>query len=474
VLALAAAARGANLQDMVLWGPAVNGRAILRELRAFQKLELQEYANGDPSPAQPIPGLEVAGFLISDETQHALESLDLSRLPNLRGKRIMVLSRDDIAPDYGLVRALESSGCTLEVKPGRGYTAMMAPPHDAVPPAETWASVVDFLTRVPRENFSTTLRIDQSAIPITENDAIRGTETFWTTSGPSGSIFGILSEPASNTAGDFCLLFLNPGASRHIGPNRMWVEAARRWAARGVRSFRMDFEGIGESEGELDANLASLYQGHSVEQVELAIDYLRSRVGARQFAVIGLCSGAFWGFHAAIRNPAIRGGILLNPRLFFWDPEVDRRRMLRHAVNGLTDSTAWSRLARGKIDPQRIKQTVRIMIDRFRGHRAERRRDHQIPPEAMARAWAALEKNDCHLNLVFTEGEPLLLEMEEEGQFPPQHNPRIGCIRIANGGHTFRPLWAQKVIHEVIDDGVDTILRASIAEPRKSSTATFA
>ena len=52
------------------------------------------------------------------------------------------------------------------------------------------------------------------------------------------------------------------------------------------------------------------------------------------------------------------------------------------------------------------------------------------------------------LLLGLTEGEPLLREMEEEGQMPPKSCSRVQCLRVANSGHTFRPLWAQKLAHE--------------------------
>ena len=47
---------------------------MLRELRAFGNMERIEYANGENPPEQPIPGLEIAGFLLTPETQHALEN----------------------------------------------------------------------------------------------------------------------------------------------------------------------------------------------------------------------------------------------------------------------------------------------------------------------------------------------------------------------------------------------------------------
>jgi len=38
LLALTAAARGSNLQDLILWGATASGRAMLRELRAFSNM----------------------------------------------------------------------------------------------------------------------------------------------------------------------------------------------------------------------------------------------------------------------------------------------------------------------------------------------------------------------------------------------------------------------------------------------------
>jgi len=66
------------------------------------------------------------------------------------------------------------------------------------------------------------------------------------------------------------------------------------------------------------------------------------------------------------------------------------------------------------------------------------------------------------VTLIFTEGEPLLREMEQEGQTPPQTCSRVRCLRVANGGHTFRPLWAQELAHELIDSELHKVLRESL------------
>jgi pimeloyl-ACP methyl ester carboxylesterase len=387
----------------------------------------------------------------------------------MHGRRVLILSREDLPPDQKLVSALESSGCTVEVRNGSGYGAMMAVPDEALPPIETGRAMIDFLMKASPEKHQG--RADPNGLtsePATTINDGSGTvfETIYTVERPSGSIFGILSEPGPEMRpNDWCVLFLNPGAVRHIGPNRMWVEAARRWAARGVPSLRLDLQGIGESDGEQNLDVSALYQEQLVEQVEIVMDSLRSRLGVRRFAAIGLCSGAFWAFHAAIRNPDIRAAILLNPRLFFWDPEVDRRRILRRTAGLLVDSTDWRRLARGYFSLKTFKRVTRIVLDTVRETHADAGRHFQISPEAMAHAWEALERNQSKLTLIFTEGEPLLREMEEEGHLPPPTSSRVRCTRIANCGHTFRPLWAQKMAHDLIDGELEAILRQSEPNP---------
>jgi pimeloyl-ACP methyl ester carboxylesterase len=483
MLAVSAMAQESTVQDLILWGARSNGRALLRELRAFGNMQDAEYASGVGSPTEAVPGLEIAGFFMTPETLRALEALDLSLLPVMQGKRALVLSCDDLPADAKLVRALEKSGCAVQSGTGSGYAAMMAVPHEAIAPTETAQLIVEFLTRdrpKNRNDRTTTMAatsffaehptsVSASVIPIGGRHGTRVLESTYMIESSGGSMFGVLSEPEVKTRqADCCVLFLNAGAVRHVGPNRMWVETARRWAARGITCLRLDLQSIGESDGDQNLDTPALYQDELVEQVEVAMDSLRVRTGARKFAAIGLCSGAFWAFQAAVRRPEIRGAILLNQRLFFWDPEVDRRRLLRRTVKGLIDWSDWRRLMQGEVTAGMIKDIGRAAIDRLQQHRAGAPRRLQIPADAMADAWAALERSRSRVTFVFTEGEPLLREMEEEGQMPPETIP---CIRIANSGHTFRPLWAQKIIHELIDRELSQIFGEYQPELAKNTLA---
>jgi pimeloyl-ACP methyl ester carboxylesterase len=471
LLALAAAVRGANLQDLILWGPSVSGRSVVRELRAFSKMARAEYSNGAPSPPQPMAGLEAGGFLLTPETQRDLEALEFSALPEMRRRQLLVLSRDELPADPKLIAALQSSGCVVELRTGGGYAAMMAIPEEALPPTDAGRIMIDFLERgfpaaredrVPESPSAVCLAQAMTAVTTSQGSIV---ETIYTVEARSKSLFGILSRQRHQIGNsEWCVVFLNPGAVRRTGPNRMWVEAARRLAVRGITSLRLDLQGIGESPGEANLSVASLYQDRLVEQVEAAMDSLRTNLGVQKFALVGLCSGAFWAFHAAIRNPHVRGALLLNPRLFFWDPEVDRRRLLRRTARLLTESTDWGRLMRGYVSFDSFRRVSRTVFDRFRTNRSDSGDRHQISPEGIAEAWAAIERNQNRITLIFTEGEPLLREMEEEGHLEPSANSLVRCIRLANCGHTFRPLWAQISAHDLIDRELDAVIRPSSAE----------
>lgn len=104
---------------------------------------------------------------------------------------------------------------------------------------------------------------------------------------PHGTLFGIYTPPAPDAppAGICVVWFTLPRSHR----NRMWVEGARRLAARGFSCFRFDYHGVGDSEGEsvrVDPNRP--YQGDALA----VIRHLRQCFGERRFALFGSCFDA--------------------------------------------------------------------------------------------------------------------------------------------------------------------------------------
>ena len=59
-------------------------------------------------------------------------------------------------------------------------------------------------------------------------------------------LFGILCE-AGDTGPGPSILFLSVANEHRMGPARLWVDFSRRWAAAGLRCFRIDLSSLGDS-----------------------------------------------------------------------------------------------------------------------------------------------------------------------------------------------------------------------------------
>lgn len=127
--------------------------------------------------------------------------------------------------------------------------------------------------------------------------------------GPGEALTGIVTEPAEGAEGRPAVLLLDAGILHRVGPNRMNVELARRFAASGHRVLRFDFAGIGDSPSRTDG----LPLGEGVQRdIAAALHTL----GAPRAVVMGLCSGADNALRAAYRDPRVVGATLLDPTVF--------------------------------------------------------------------------------------------------------------------------------------------------------------
>ncbi len=452
LLALQAIRQNSNFGDLVLWAPPITGRAILREFMAMDKLE----AGSSPDPSNgsdPEGTIQLVGFKMSAETRQDLASVDSRNPSRMLQRRVLILTRDGFSDDHELVYDLAAAGYSVEKVSNSGYCAMMVPPHESVTPTASLASITDFLNRGETEkpllestfcsNLSTPARAPAQCVELESGVSeccvtikISGAETF-----------GILCQPVDTPVSDTLLLLLNAGAVRHIGPNRMWVDIARRWAKHGVPSFRFDFMGVGDSNGTLPLTPLGLYGEGFFEQIATTIRTLVENRSAKNFIAIGLCSGAYWAFQAATIHPEIRSAILLNPRLFFADPEVDRRRAVHHMRASVSSSRAWHRLFNGHIKARRLKAATQAAV---RGA-FEYGDGPQIPEADMKEALNKLEHLGTRLAYIFAEGEPLLREMYDEGHLPSEDNRLFRCFCIPDASHTFHRSWAQELANSIID-----------------------
>jgi alpha-beta hydrolase superfamily lysophospholipase len=502
VVACRAALAGARIDELALWAVPSRARALVRELRAFSRMEVAHVLeDGPPENAQsgadlPAGAVAANGYLLSSETVAELEALDLSELdPDLAlAGRALILGRDGLKSDERLQTLLERAGMSVTLADGPGFGAMTVEPQEAVAPTEVFELLSAWLSSpggslAPTEpgqagttpdalGSATAQKPQESDHLHLQVSGVELRETPVFIERPDGRLFGVLTEPVGQRE-ELCAVLMNAGPQRHIGPNRMWVEIARRWAARGVTTLRLDVAGIGDSDGDAAplVRVAALYAPEYVAQARAALDALQQRGLPERTLMLGLCSGAYWSMHAALQDSRISSVVMLNPRALIWDEfsyAVRRTQELRERV--LLPST-WLKVLRGDITPARHLETARALAARAvllparaaRRVRA-RRSDVQVQAtEPIAEAFDALAVRDQRTLMLLTGKEPLTEELARKGLLDQLE--RWPTLRLVRGGtsadtHTLTPIWLQHEVHELIDEALELELARL---PRASS-----
>jgi len=110
-------------------------------------------------------------------------------------------------------------------------------------------------------------------------------------------LHGMLHRPSPEFARNVCVLLLSPGIKGRIGPHRLYLKLAERFASKGFHVLRFDFHGLGDSAGKVEHEvLADLYNsiqgGRYVHDTIDAMDWMQERNGVDRFVGSGLCGGS--------------------------------------------------------------------------------------------------------------------------------------------------------------------------------------
>lgn len=162
--------------------------------------------------------------------------------------------------------------------------------------------------------------------------------------GEGRSLVGVVCNPAEGLAGqdETGLLFLNSGLVHRVGPNRIYVDAARELASAGILTMRFDLSGVGDSEPRSDS---VPFEERSVIEIRQAMDHLEEKTGVRRFILTGICSGADNAFDVASVDSRVLGIIPID--LYSAPSTGFRLHSYRQRVLTLG---AWARLLTGKSD----------------------------------------------------------------------------------------------------------------------------
>ncbi|HEY1775838.1 MAG TPA: alpha/beta fold hydrolase [Solirubrobacteraceae bacterium] len=483
VIAVRAVALGAAIDDLVLWSVPARGSLLVREMRTFARMADAELvdtglAREEPPPPHEDPlsegDLNVAGFVLTAATIADLEALDLTELeiPAASDRRVLLLGRDSLPPDRRLRARFEELGMELSVGAGPGYDTMMVDPHLSELPSET---IADVLAWVEKGDESPSAAgsgdggdgLAESIDLVSGDSIIRETPFGFEFEGER--LVGVLTEPVSAEASDLCALLLNSGAVRHIGPQRIWVEAARRWGSLGVSTLRFDVAGVGGSDGDSAAysDRGAFQRPEFAVQVITAIDELERRGGPGRFLVGGVCSGAYWGLHSALADERIHGVLMINLLAFNWTEELGALRDTRRARALLQEREVATVLRIIATDRWRIS---RMLLTKLRGLRL-RRGDSGAQPlvNEVTTVLDGMRDRDVQMTLALSLNEPLWEDfvadglMERLAEWPNLHLERIPTME-----HVFRSPLSQRYAHATLDGALARTLASSVEPPSDS------
>jgi dienelactone hydrolase len=425
LIAYQAAAGGAAIDDLVLWGVRASGRAYVRELRAYAAVVAGEI--GDDADPRADGAIGIGGHTMSVETAEALSAISLTEasLPDPQLRRVLLVGRDAHGVDDKLQRHLAERGAAVTVLEADDYRKLMAPPELCMRPTETISASIKWLLEPAQASLepirhapAPVVRQEFASVEF-EYDGVRIRENLVELQTSAGRLVGIISEPTSDARTPHGLVIVNTGALRHTGPNRMFVEIARRAAADGVPAARFDLPGLGDSDG----TSVKTYERRAADDADsLAMlgeiyDHLQALGFADRFVATGLCLGGYLPIRAALEEKRSIGAISANAPALRWT-ETQRQRLVRELIafagpETITASPGRERLPRWLQATVNRLRSLRVVVDaRARrllgGSELLWRLDHRGGIADTARTLDQLGKTGVPMLLMFSEGDPML------------------------------------------------------------------
>jgi pimeloyl-ACP methyl ester carboxylesterase len=132
--------------------------------------------------------------------------------------------------------------------------------------------------------------------------------------GPDACLVGIATEPSGPKLDVPPVLLWNVGINHHIGPYRVFVDLARALAHAGIRSFRFDISGMGDSQPSKGDKRSDKERG--LGDIQSAIDVILRQTGQKKVILVGFCSSVDGAHQVAVRDERVAGVVYLEGYYF--------------------------------------------------------------------------------------------------------------------------------------------------------------
>jgi len=274
--------------------------------------------------------------------------------------------------------------------------------------------------------------------------------------GPDGQLVGIVSRLASSlvrsttirtsssAAPEHGFIILNAGVLHRVGPHRLHVSLARRIAALGLTSLRLDLGGIGDSIASSDA---TNFRDSAVADTRAAMTGLTEAVGARRFVLFGVCSGADNSIATALADDRVAGIVLVDPPTY-----PTRRGQLRHLRQRASNRGSVRELIRTGLDvAARELRRAAVRFNRYPID-APASEGRELPPVAMFGAQlTALADRGVRIFAVYSGIHGARYNHPDQlFELFPELRGRIDHAYFPAANHTFTELGTQAELLDVV------------------------
>ena len=456
---------------LILWAALNNGKNYIREIKLLQ-MAGETHTNTEAL-------LEAGGMGYWPQTVEEISNINLSKV-SPQARNILIIPRDEQVSDTKLYDHWKQKELNVSLETYIGSTEILIDPHLTVIPHSTIQNIVAWTTNRIKTGHTNTItqdRIHQAKTSSTfnytslvnKNQQNRIQESFFYF-GHNNNRFGILTEtPTSKDNNLPTVILSNSGANHHVGPSRLYVSIARELSLLGFRCLRIDIPGIGDSIVSNPKLENDEYISTASDEISSAIHSLDTDYKNKQYILMGLCSGAYFSFHAALdlANINIPEIILINPLTFYWDKNTSVHNSPTKEFSvwnwykkAFSRKDSWIKLLKGEIDFaslfHAIKNRVAIKLD-VKRHLLKQNPDEENTNRHQTNLGPDLTKitgNNTRIEFILAKSDPgydILVTNAKRTIRKLQKNKNIGIHFINNADHTFSKYEPRcAVIHSLV------------------------
>jgi pimeloyl-ACP methyl ester carboxylesterase len=474
LLACLASKRCQSISSLILIAPVIAGARYVRELRTIEFAaslrpkppRLPDDVDAADDRAGAV-AMELCGFALSHATIEALKGLDMAGFGATSVRDIMVIDGDRSPKAHEWATGLSALGMRTKYLALPGLIEMtMTPPLAAAVPRGMVAAMRDWLTGLLRARSKQPAAAADLGIAAS---SVRCKVMQWSERQVAGSpslterpvfissdvrLFGIATAAADSKNVRGAVIMLNTGADYHVGPNRMYVSLARRWAREGFVVLRLDIAGLGDSDTRPDSKVDEVFPPAALKDINRAVNFMRQEFGATDVTLIGVCSGGYHALRAAVAELPVNRIFMVNPENYFWNEgqslqAVQLAEVVRSPgtyVKQFGSYQAWKLLLTGKVDMSRMGTIYwrRVVLQAQWLLRFLARKLRMPLANNLGSELEKLTKRGVRIVFVFARGEP-----------------GAALLRLQSG---FSAKWLDAHLHFHVIDGGDHIF--SQREPR--------